>query len=603
MKKNIAGLSLLALRHSCEHILTVAMLRLYGFDKITMAMGPATDDGFYFDFDSDLKITRDDFEKIEGEIKKIIGENWSILPLEINYRVAKKFFIHNKYKLELIEELRAKKEKIYFYLMGKKKDLDIFLTKIDGLDWQQAFNQGVFVDLCNGPHVQDIKKIKAFKLLSVAGAYWRGDEKNEMLTRIYGTAFFNKSELNDYLYKLEEMKKRDHRKLGQSLSLFMYDDEVGQGLTLWLPKGAFVRHKIMEFALNTYLDNGYQLVSTPHIGSSKLWQHSGHLDFYAESMYNSFGIEDEEYRLKPMNCPFHVKIFQSTLRSYKELPIRYTEMGTVYRYERSGTLHGLTRVRGFTQDDAHIICSADQLDNEINQALKLTIYILGYFGFKDLEINLSVRDLKNKQKFIGSDEEWEKAQNALVKALKKSGFNNYVIDEGGAVFYGPKIDVKVADSLGRKWQLSTIQVDFNLPERFKMKFIDKVNREVTPFMIHRALLGSLERFMGIYIEHTGGAFPFWLSPTQVIILPITDQYKNYVLIVENLLRKAKIRVKTDARNDRLNAKIRDAQNEKIPYMLIIGKNEVLKQEVTVRKREGGEQETVALNKLVNFFTP
>lgn len=591
---------LFSLRHTCEHILTTAMIRIYGLDEIKMAMGPAIENGFYFDFETDLKITESDFPQIEEEMKKIIKENWMVQQVNVSFEVAQNFFKNNIYKLEMIQDLVKKDKMISFYLMGKKENLEK-VADLSEKTFEDCFKLGVFVDLCKGPHIKFVKKIKAFKLMSVAGAYWRGDEKNKMLTRIYGTAFFKKEELDEYITQLEEAKKRDHRKLGKDLELFTYDDEVGQGLTLWLPKGAFVRHKVMEFALNTYLENGYQIVSTPNIASSKLWQHSGHLDFYGDSMYGSFGIDDEEYRLKPMNCPFHVKIFQSALRSYKELPIRYTEMGTVYRYERSGTLHGLTRVRGFTQDDAHIICTPDQLDEEINRALNLTKYILTHFGFKDLEVNLSIRDQKKKDKFIGSDEEWEQAQNALIKALKKAGFADYVIDEGGAVFYGPKIDIKVSDSLNRKWQLSTIQVDFNLPGRFKMSYIDKDGQKKVPFMIHRALLGSLERFMGVYIEHTAGAFPFWLSPVQVKILPITDEQNEYGQKIQELLKKNGFRVEINDKSEPLNAKIKEAQIQKIPYMIVLGKKEVENQEVTIRNRDSKKQEVIKENELVKFF--
>jgi threonyl-tRNA synthetase len=591
---------LFSLRHTCEHVLTTAILRIFGLENITMAMGPAVDNGFYFDFDTNLKLSKDDFPKIEEEMKKVVKENWIIEQVDVEIEVAKNFFENNSYKLDLIDKLAKKETKVSFYLMGKKENLEKN-KNLKNKTFEDLFNNDVFVDLCKGPHLKFVKKIKAFKLMSIAGAYWHGDEKNKMLTRIYGTAFSKKEDLENYVQQIEEAKKRDHRKLGRDLKLFTCDDEVGQGLILWLPKGAFVKHKVMEFALNTYLENGYQIVSTPNIASSKLWKHSGHLDFYADSMYESFGIDDEEYRLKPMNCPFHVKIFQSDLRSYKELPIRYTEMGTVYRYERSGTLHGLTRVRGFTQDDAHIICTPDQLDDEINRALELTKYILTYFGFKDLEVNLSIRDQKKKDKFIGSDEEWEQAQNALIKALKKAGFADYVTDEGGAVFYGPKIDVKVSDSLNRKWQLSTIQVDFNLPGRFKMEYVDKDGKKKVPFMIHRALLGSLERFMGVYIEHTAGAFPFWLSFIQIKILPITDEQNKYAQEIQDLLKKNGFRVEVNDKSEPLNAKIKDAQIQKIPYMMVLGKKEVENGEATIRSRDNKKQEVVSKNDLIKFF--
>lgn len=549
------------MRHSAEHVLTQAMLKLY--PGLKMAMGPATEEGFYFDFDYEGKISEDAFPKIEAEMKKIIKKDLSFKKKILTVKEARKLFKGNEYKQEWLDEIEEKKEKATVYWTGDE-----------------------FVDLCAGPHVTSTNKIGHFRLLNIAGAYWRGDEKNKMLTRIYGTCFPTKKELDNHLKMQKEAKKRDHRVLGQKLELFMFDDEVGQGLPLWLPKGAFVRHKIMEFAFNTYLERGYQPVVGPHIGSEALWKHSGHLDFYKEGMYSSFGIDNEKYRLKPMNCPIHVKMYNLRPRSYKELPLRWTEMGTVYRYEKSGVLHGLTRVRGFTQDDAHIICRPDQLHDELVEALKLTLYILSSFGFKDFEMSLSVRDPKNKDKYAGTDKGWSMAEKALVKALSAIDYKKYVLDVGGAIFYGPKIDFKVADSIGRKWQLSTIQFDFNLPGRFKMTYTGKDGKEHEPFMIHRALLGSLERFMGVYIEHTAGAFPVWLAPVQVKVLPITDRNVNYARKITEKLKENNIRVEIDERNETLPAKIRDAQLEKMPYMLIIGDKEEKAQKVRERGRSG-----------------
>lgn len=562
-----------AMRHSVEHVLTQAMLKLY--PGLKMAMGPATEDGFYFDFDFKGKISEDDFPKIEEEMRKIIKKDLPFKKENLTIEEARKLFKNNKYKQEWLDEIENKGEKATVYWTGDE-----------------------FVDLCNGPHVASTGKIGPFKLLSIAGAYWRGDEKNKMLARIYGTTFPTKKELDEHLRKLGEAKKRDHRALGQKLELFMFDNEVGQGLPLWLPKGAFVRHKIMEFAFNTYLERGYQPVVGPHIGSEALWKHSGHLDFYKELMYNSFGIDDEKYRLKPMNCPIHVKMYNLRPRSYKELPLRWTEMGTVYRYEKSGVLHGLTRVRGFTQDDAHIICRPDQLHDELVEALKLTLYILDSFGFEDFEMSLSVRDKKNKDKYAGADEGWEMAEKALVKALSAINYKKYTLDVGGAVFYGPKIDLKVADSIGRKWQLSTIQFDFNLPGRFKMKYIDKDGKEHEPFMIHRALLGSLERFVGIYIEHTTGEFPVWLAPVQTKILPVTERNIKYAKSMAEKLKKENIRVEVDERNETLPAKIRDAQIEKIPYMLIVGDKEEKSKKVAVRLRTEKDLGQMSLSKFI-----
>lgn len=549
-----------AMRHSCSHLLAMAVLKLYPQTKL--GIGPVIENGFYYDFDLPVKISENDLSKIEKEMKKLQKQGFDFIKKEVSLKKAKEIFKEQPYKLELIKEMDDQQLTVY--------------------------QSGFFTDLCKGPHVKNASQIGPFKLLSVAGAYWRGDEKNKMLTRIYGTCFPTQKELNHYLWQLEEAKKRDHRVLGQKLELFMFDDEVGQGLPLWLPKGAFIRHKIMEFAFNTYLNHGYEPVSTPHIASNELWQHSGHLDFYSDFMYNDFGIEKEKYRLKPMNCPFHVKMYNLRPRSYKELPIRWTEMGTVYRYEKSGVLHGLTRVRGFTQDDAHIICRPGQLHQELVEALKLTLYILKTFGFKDFEMNLSVRDSKNKDKFIGAEKDWQQAETALKKALASIGFKDYVLDIGGAVFYGPKIDVKVADSLGRKWQLSTIQVDFNLPSRFEMKYIDKDGKEKVPFMIHRALLGSLERFIGVFIEHCAGAFPVWLAPVQVIIIPIANRHLDYAQSINQHIRTENIRTQIDGRSETMQKKIKEAEEQKIPYMLIIGDREVKEKKVSVRKR--GEED-------------
>ncbi len=562
------------MRHSCEHVLHHIMEKHY--PGLKAAMGPATSEGFYFDFDPGKhKISEADFPKIEKEMAKIIKKNLPIIRKEIPPAQARKLFRDNQYKLEWVEMIEKKGQKAIVYYMGDE-----------------------FYDLCAGPHVKSTGEIGPFKLLSVAGAYWHGDEKNKMLTRIYGTCFPTQKELDQYLWQIEEAKKRDHRVLGQKLELFMFDDEVGQGLPLWLPKGAFVRHKIMEFAFNTYLDNGYEPIVSPHIASSKLWQHSGHLDFYADSMYNGFGIENEEYRLKPMNCPFHVKMYNHRPRSYKELPIRWTEMGTVYRYEKSGVLHGLTRVRGFTQDDAHIICNNKQLHQELVNSLKLTLYILKTFGFENFEMNLSIRDPKNKSKFIGDDKGWQEAEKALKKALDSVGYKDFVLDVGGAVFYGPKIDVKVADSLGRKWQISTIQVDFNLPSRFQMKYVGKDGKEKTPFMIHRALLGSLERFMGVFIEHCAGAFPVWLAPVQVIIIPISENHLEYAKKVGTQLKAEKIRIEIDQRAESMQKKIKEAEEQKIPFMLVVGDREEKDNKVAVRQRGKKDLETISVKEFI-----
>ncbi len=589
-----------ALRHTAEHVLTKAMINLFGREKVIMAMGPATDEGFYFDFDTpaEFNITPDNLSVIEKEMKKLIKADLIMENVFVNPETAKMIFADNDYKLEWLNEIQAKGEKVSLYLMGSKEDLEHDIELIENSKKLDITKLNSFIDLCSGPHVQSTKEIKAFKLLSVAGAYWRGDENNKMLTRIYGTAFDDKKDLKDFLWKKKEAKKRDHRKLGQKLELFMIDEEVGQGLIMWLPNGARLLNNVKDFAFNTYLENGYEPVFSPHIGSSALWKHSGHLDFYQENMYSSFGVEDEKYLVKPMNCPFHVKMYQHRPRSYRELPIRWTEMGTVYRYEKSGVLHGLTRVRGFTQDDAHIVCTKQQLGEEIEKALSLTMEIYKAFDLTDYEINISTLDLDKREKFIGEKEDWEKAQDYLLDAVKNAGLDNYVYDLGGAAFYGPKIDIKFYDSLGREWQLSTIQVDFNLPKRFKMTYIGDDGQEHVPFMIHRALLGSLERFLGIYIEHTGGNFPAWVAPLQVKILPIADRHHEYARQVEEKLKQHKIRVSIDERSESLSSKIRDAQLEKVPFMLIVGDKEQDSNQVNVRNRDKKKQKTVKLDNFI-----
>jgi threonyl-tRNA synthetase len=554
-------------RHSIAHVLAAAIQSL--LPKAKFGIGPMIENGFYYDFDLPRSLTPEDLPKLEKKMKEIIKKNLKFEKQELEINKAIDLFkkLKQPYKVELIKDLkREKAKKVTIYKIGD------------------------FIDLCRGPHLPSTKEIKpdAFKLNKLAGAYWKGDEKNKMLQRVYGVAFNTKKELNQYLKQQAEAEKRDHRVLGQKLELFIFDDEVGQGLPLWLPKGAFVRQKIMEFAFNTYLERGYQPVITPHIASDKLWKHSGHLDFYQNDMYGSFGIEEEQYRLKPMNCPLQVVMYKHRPRSYRELPIRWTEMGTVYRYEKSGVLHGLTRVRGFTQDDAHIICTPNQLHQELVEALKLTLYILKTFGFKDFEMGLSVRDLKNKKKFIGSDKGWKQAEDALKKALADVGYKKFVLDVGGAVFYGPKIDVKVADSIGRKWQLSTIQFDFNLPGRFRMEYIDKDGKKHEPYMIHRALLGSLERFMGVYIEHIAGAFPVWLAPIQAQIIPVSQKFNKYGEQIKKQLQAENIRVELNDDNETLGKKIREGELQKIPYLLIIGEKEEKSDSVAVRDRKKGD---------------
>ena len=580
-KKTSAAPDLEKMRHSCAHVLAQAVLEM--FPDAKLGFGPAIENGFYYDFELPRTLIPEDLPILEKKMKHIIKQNQKFelneKPIDKAISFLKK--INQDYKVEAANDL-------------KKEGFDT-ITFYENKDQN---GKGTFVDMCEGPHVESTGKIGAFKLTRIAGAYWKGDEKRPMLQRIYGVCFATQKELDDYLEQLKEAKKRDHRRLGTDLELFIFDDEVGPGLPLWLPKGAYIRHKIMEFAFNTYLKNGYDPVSTPHIANISLWGHSGHLDFYSDSMYGSLTIDEEEYRLKPMNCPLHVKMYNSTTRSYRELPFRWTEMGTVYRYERSGTLHGLTRVRGFTQDDAHIICRPDQLKEELARALDLTLYILNTFGFKDIEMNVSVRDPENKEKFIGDDERWEQAENTLKEVLEESGFKDYVYDIGGAVFYGPKIDVKVADSIGRKWQLSTIQFDFNLPARFGMTYVGEDGEKHTPFMIHRALLGSLERFIGVLIEHYGGAFPAWLAPTPVVFIPVAKTHEGYAQEVLNKFKKEGIRAEMYPSTDTLGKRIRLAETKKIPYMAVIGDKEVKANSLSIRNYKTKKQETVKTDKFL-----
>ena len=549
------------LRHSTAHVMAQAVKRLYPETLVTI--GPAIENGFYYDFDREESFKPEDLQKIENLMHEIVKENFPVVRSELNKEEALKFFEGKgeKYKKELITEIEDEEVSI--------------------------FTQGEFADLCRGPHVGSTGDIKSFKLLSVAGSYWRGDENNKMLQRIYGTAFYSRKDLGEYLDKLEEAKKRDHRKLGKELDLFHVDEEIGSGLILWHPKGALVRTIIEDFWRKEHYKNGYQILYSPHIARAHLWETSEHLNFYKENMYSPMDIDGTDYIVKPMNCPFHIKIYNSRLRSYRELPFRWAELGTVYRYEKTGVLHGLLRVRGFTQDDAHIFCRPDQLPEEIFKALDFTIFILRSFGFEEYQIYLSTKP----DKFVGSEESWEKATTALKDALDKSGMA-YEIDAGEGVFYGPKIDVKIKDSLGRAWQCSTIQVDFNLPERFKISYIGEDGQPHQPIMIHRALMGSLERFFGCLIEHFAGAFTTWLAPVQVRILTITDNHIKYAEEISEFLKKDGIRVELDSRNEKVGFKIREAQTSKIPYMLIIGDKEIKDKEVAVRKRKEKKTETM-----------
>ncbi len=544
------------LRHSTSHVMAQAVRELFG-PGVKVAIGPAIENGFYYDFLRDEPFSPDDFAAIEQRMAAIADQALPFIRSELPRDEAIAAFREQgeKYKVELLEELPAETVSIY--------------------------RIGDFADLCRGPHLPDTSRVKHFKLLRVAGAYWRGDENKDVLQRIYGTVFFDQKALNKHLNDLEEAKKRDHRRLGKELQLFTVSDQIGPGLILWQPKGAQLRRLIEDYWKDEHYRHGYELLYTPHIARQDLWKTSGHLDFYAENMYSGMEIDEVKYQLKPMNCPFHIGVYKSDKRSYREFPIRWAELGTVYRYERAGALHGLLRVRGFTQDDAHIFCREDQLDDEIFNILDLNLHILKTFGFSDYDIYLSTRP----EKSVGSDESWDNATSALKKALDKAGLG-FIVDPGEGVFYGPKIDIKIKDQLGRSWQCSTIQVDFNLPERFDMSYTGSDNSEHRPIMIHRALMGSLERFVGVLIEHYAGVFPLWFAPVQARILNITDDQVDYGERVYDELRKAGIRVEKDLRNEKLNYKIREAQLGKIPYMLIIGDKEKADGTVTVRLRDG-----------------
>jgi len=603
------------IRHSTSHIMAYAVKEIFG-DKVLFAIGPTIEDGFYYDFDLGKKtFAPEDLKKIEDKMKELIKKNLKFEKSEASIKEALEKMKGQPYKQELIEDLAQtpllpEEVASSFSPLPEEAVLNIPPLPEGGPRGggrskppQQTtvtfYQVGEFEDLCRGPHVESTKELGHFKLLSIAGAYWRGSEKNKMLQRIYGTAFATKDELQKYLKMKEEADKRDHRKLGSELELFIIDDEVGAGLPLFLPKGARLRQEIMNFALNTYLKNGYELVATPHIASEKLWEHSGHLDFYKDNMYSSFGVENENYRLKPMNCPMHLRLYKNKSHSYRDLPVRWTEMGTVYRYERSGVLHGLNRVRGFTQDDAHIICTPRQLESEVKKALDLTLYMLKTFSFNDFEMSLSVRDPEDKKHFIGSDKDWEMAEKSLKRVLEESGFKDFIYDVGGAVFYGPKIDVKVKDAIGRPWQLSTIQFDFNLPSRFEIFYIDEKGEKKQPFMIHRALLGSLERFLGVYIEHVAGAFPVWLAPVQTVIIPVSEKFNEYGAAVKERLFGEDARVELDNSDESLSKRIRNAEKQKVPYILVVGEKEVAGKSVAVRQRGKGD---LGPQKLDEFIT-
>lgn len=574
---------LLRIRHSASHVMAQAVLEIFPEGKF--AIGPATDDGFYYDFDLPRPLTPEDLEKIEARMREIIKEEHPFVYQEVSADQARAQFQDQPYKLELIDNLQAG---------GMDEDGNPTGDPVK----ISFYTHGKFTDLCRGPHVENTRQINpdAIKLLSIAGAYWRGSEKNPMLQRIYGTAFETSKDLEEYLVWREEVEKRDHRKLGKQLDLFSVNSDLGGGLILWHPKGGMIRHLAEEFCKNEHLAGGYDLVYSPHIGRAHLWETSGHLTWYKENMYSSMDIEGQDYYLKPMNCPFHILMYKNTRRSYRDLPMRFAEWGTVYRFERGGVLHGLLRVRGFTQDDAHLFCRPDQMPEEIDRVLGFCLHILRSFGFTDFQAYLSTRD---PEKSAGDPAQWEAPTEALRDALIRANIP-YAVDEGGAAFYGPKIDIKIKDALGREWQLSTIQFDFNLPERFDMTYIGEDGQEHRPYMIHRALLGSMERFFGVLIEHYGGAFPVWLAPVQAIIIPIADRHLDFAHEIASQLKAAGIRVEIDQSANRMQAKIRDAQNQKIPYMLVVGDREAAEGAVNVRLRTGEQKGTLSIPDFKNF---
>ena len=558
------------MRHSAAHVLAQAVQQV--FPEAKLAIGPVIDDGFYYDFELSRSLTPEDLTDLEKRMKVIVKERQSFEQRDLTRSETElKLSSQNQpYKQELVHDLN--------------------------LETYSFYTNGPFEDLCRGPHVQHTGQIGAFKLLRVSGAYWKGSEKNTMLQRIYGTSFRHKAELKTYLTQLEQAKKRDHRVLGKALDLFSLQEDIGGGLVLWHPKGSRIRHIIETYWKERHFESGYELLYTPHVGKADLWETSGHLGFYDEGMYSPMDVEGQPYYLRPMNCPFHVMVYKNKQHSYRNLPVRYAELGTVYRYERSGTLHGLMRVRGFTQDDAHIICTTDQMHIEIVTVLDFCTDMLNVFGFEKVKIYLSTRP---EEKYVGELDRWEKAEKALKDAIESRELP-YEIDEGGGAFYGPKIDIKIEDTIGRSWQCSTVQFDFNLPERFDLTYIDSSGEKSRPFMIHRALFGSIERFFGILLEHYKGAFPFWLAPVQVKVLSLNKDVQSYCSEVAKHLESEGFRVETDFSEEKLGYKIRMAATEKVPFQVIVGRNEMADQMVSVRKRgEEGDLGQMNLENLVS----
>ena len=554
------------IRHSAAHVMADVVTTM--FPEAKLGIGPPTDDGFYYDFLVEEPFSEQDLSRIEKRMRRVVQQNHTFEFHEYSRDVAEEMNASEPLKMEIIEEI-PEDEKITTYKHGK------------------------FEDLCAGPHVESTGRIPAFKLLSVAGAYWRGDENRPMLQRIYGTAFESKEALADHLHKIEEAKKRDHRLLGRQLDLFSIQEETGPGLIIWHPKGSRTRGIVEDFWREQHRKHGYELIYTPHIGRASLWETSGHLDFYKENMYAAIEMEGQDYYLKPMNCPFHVMYYRNDLRSYRELPMRIGELGAVYRYERGGVVQGLLRVRGMTQDDAHIFCRPDQVSDEVNGVLDLTFFLLSSFGFSDYDVMLSTRP----EKAVGEHNQWELATESLRATLVERGIE-YQMDEGGGAFYGPKIDIHIRDAIGRLWQITTVQFDFNLPERFGLTYIGEDGKEHRPYMVHRALLGTMERFMGVLIEHYAGAFPVWLAPVQAVVIPIADRHVEYAQELKARLEASDVRVDVDDGNDRMNAKIRNAQLQKVPYMLVIGDREIEAGAAAVRLRSGDDLGAVPVDEIV-----
>jgi threonyl-tRNA synthetase len=563
--------SLDTLRHSAAHIMAAAVTELFPGTKV--AIGPSIEDGFYYDFDRTESFTNEDLVKIEEKMKELIKENHP-------------FACSSILKAEAVKDFESKGEKYKAEIASQIPDDNVSI-----------YRSGNFTDLCKGPHIKSTGELKYFRLLSVAGAYWRGDSSKDQLQRIYGTAFLTKKDLEDYLNKVEEAKKRDHRKLGKDLDLFSVNDTIGGGLVLWHPNGALLRNVIETYWKNFHLENCYYLLLTPHIASEELFKISGHLQTYFESMYAPMEIEGKPYRVKPMNCPMHLMVYKTKLHSYRELPIRYAELGTVYRFERSGVLHGLLRVRGFTQDDGHVIVSPEQLEEEMLRVFNMAIECLKTFGFNDYKIYLATRP---EDKYVGEISDWEKAQGSIENALKKTGYE-YEVDEGGGAFYGPKIDIKIKDAIGRLWQCSTIQFDFNLPERFNISYVNSSGKKARPYMIHRALMGSLERFIGVLLEHYAGALPLWLSPVQVAVANINEEQCEYCKDLTQTLKKNGIRVVFDDRNEKIGHKIRENTMQKIPYIAVVGNKEKEIRSVAVRARGNKDLGVMTIDNFIDMI--